>query len=120
MVAALHLAGVQHLVAVTNDPLVVEDEVYELAATAEDLTALSSVCGGMNMLLLPIGDLDIAVLCTVDDFRLVAGSRMFVSSYADGPAARMAFLSFVASHSVEELGPVLRRAVRYMDWIDEE
>ena len=120
LVTALHLAGVPRLVAVTNDPLLVEDEVYELATTAEDLNALSSECGGMNMLLLPIGDPDLAVLCTVDDFLLVAGSRMFVSSYVDGPEARRAFLSFVDSHSVEELRPVLRRAARYMDWIDDE
>jgi hypothetical protein len=53
LVASLPLAGVQRLVAVTNDPLLVEDEVYELATTAEDLNALSSECGGMNMLYCP-------------------------------------------------------------------
>ena len=46
----------------------------------------------MNLLLIPAQGSQLAVLCTVDDFRLVAGRRDFVLSYvADPVAAREAF-----------------------------
>ena len=96
----------------------VEDLVYELEASASDLDALSWEFGEMNLLLIPAQSPDLAVLCTVDDFRLVAGSREFVLSYvADPVAAREAFLDFVEHHQVEELKPLLWRAVTYMDWV---
>ena len=116
--AALHRVGVHGLLAISNDPLMVEDLVYELEASASDLDALSWAFGEMNLLLIAAQGPELAVLCTVDDFRLVAGSRDFVLSYVPDPvAAREAFLDFVETHQVEELKPLLWRATTYMDWV---
>jgi hypothetical protein len=119
--AALHRVGVERLLAVSNDRLLAEEDlVYELGSGAAELNALSSEFGGMNLLLFPAGSLDVAVLCTVDDFRLVAGSSHFILSYVANPvAARNAFLDFAEGHLAEELRPVLWRAATYMDWVSQ-
>jgi hypothetical protein len=72
--AAQRDVGVERPVAVSYDPLVVDDLVYELGVGAEDLDALPRECGGMNLLLIPPESVEVAVLCTVDDFRLVPGA----------------------------------------------
>lgn len=109
------------MLAITNDALVLDDAVYELGADARDLDALSWEFGAINGLLVPSHSVELAVLCTVDDFRLVAGSRDFVLAYAPDPAAaRDEFLAFAESHIVDELRVILLRAARYMDWVDGE
>jgi len=91
--------------------------VYELGSNANETKALSSELGDMNFLLFPAESLDLAVLSTVADFRLAAGSLQFVLGYVESPeTARDAFVDFVESHPAEELHPMLRRAAAYMDW----
>lgn len=119
LAAACRAAELTQLMAVSNDPLVDDDLVYSLDASEEDLMAFSDEFSGINALLVPTGSLDVAVLCTVDDFHLVAGSRDFVQSYAgDIAALRREFLKFADEH-FEVMQPLLHRAARYMDWIGE-
>jgi len=115
--AAFRSVGIHQLIAVSNDPLLAEDLVYNLDAAKEDLAAFSDEFSGINALLVPAHSVDVAVLCTVDDFHLVAGSPGFVLSYAgDAAVLRREFLAFDEGH-FEVMHPVLRRAARYMDWI---
>jgi hypothetical protein len=117
---ALHRVGVDHLLAISNEPLMDEVLTYELLTSVEDLNALSSELAGINTVLVPSKNLDVAILCTVDDFRLVAGAREFVLSYVDdATAARTAFIEFANNHEVPELQAALQRAATYMNWIDE-
>lgn len=114
---ALHAVGIRRLVAVSNEPLLASEMVYELDATREDLVAFSEEFSGVNALLVPAESLDVAILCTVDDFHLVAGSTDFVRRYAgDLVTIRREFVTFADEH-FEAMRPLLRRAVRYMDWI---
>lgn len=116
---ALELANVEELIAISNDPLLDQDQVFELRSVATEMDALSWEMAGINTLLIPKRSLELAILCTVDDFRLVAGPREFVLSYAgDAVASRRRFVDFLEGH-FEAMQPVLRRAARYMDWIGE-
>jgi hypothetical protein len=118
LAVAFRSFGVDRLIAIANDPLLVDEMVYELAASAEDLAAFSSEFSGINALLLPATGVDMAVLFTMDDYHLVAGSRQFVSSYAgDIHAAQEEFLRFVDDH-LEVMQPTLRRVSRYLLGVD--
>jgi hypothetical protein len=119
LAAALLSAKVQRLTAISNEPPMLEEMVYELDATEEDLAAFDWEFLGINALLLPRSGVDLAVLFCTDDFHLVAGTRQFVTDYAgDLHAARAAFLDFINDH-FKEMRPFLWRvAARYMAWID--
>jgi hypothetical protein len=96
--AALRTTFVHRLTVISNDPLVDEDMVYDLSASAEDLAAFSWEFSGINALLLPHSGTELAVLFSTDDYHLVAGTRQFVTDYAgDLKAARGAFVDFVES-----------------------
>jgi hypothetical protein len=117
LAAALHIAGVHELTAIANDPLVLDEIVYALTASAADLAVFSAKFGGINALLLPRIGTDLAVLFSTDDYHLVAGPRGFVTSYVGNVEdARNRFLTFVEGH-FEMMQPLLRKITRYMDWV---
>lgn len=116
---ALSPMGVNELVAITNDPLIDDDEVSELTAHEDDLAAFSWEFSGLGTLLLPRNGVELAVLCSVDDYHLVAGPRAFVTGYAgDLHAARSEYLEYIDLH-FDFMQPVLRNAAKYMDWIED-
>jgi hypothetical protein len=116
--AALRTAFVHRLIAISNDPLVDEDMVYELSISAEDLDAFSWEFMSINALLLPRFGTDLALLFSTDDYHLIAGTRQFVADYAeDLKAARDAFVDFAEGH-FDVMQPQLRKVIRYMSRID--
>jgi hypothetical protein len=118
--AALRTAFVRRLIAISNDPLVDEDLVYELSISAEDLDAFSWEFSGINALLLPHSGKDLAVLFSTDDYYLIAGTRQFVTDYAgDLKTARDAFVDFAEDH-FDVMQPLLCRVIRYMSWIERQ
>lgn len=117
LAAALQTLHVGSLVAVANDPLIIDELVFALEVSPEDLTDLSDEFAGINVLLAPRGGVEACVLFTTDDFKLVAGPLPFLEAYSgDLTAARDEFRSFAGDHA-EDLRPVLERAASYTDWI---
>lgn len=111
-------SGIRDLVAVVNDPLIVDDSAYELEATADDLNRFSDEMSGINVLLLPKEGVDFAVLFCTDDFHLVGGGRDFVKDYVgDLRSAKRDFEQFAAD-AFEDLQEVLMKAARYANWVD--
>jgi len=118
LVSVLNRAGEDSLIAITNDPLVDDDEVYELSAHEDDLSTFSWELAGLDALLLPRTGTEFAVVCSVDDFHLVAGPRQFVIDYVgDLSAARTEFLEAIETH-FDLMQPTLRKAAKYMNWIE--
>jgi hypothetical protein len=108
--------GVNRLVAVVNDALVMDEEAYVVGATVDDLYEVSDELTGVNFLLADEAG-SLCLLLTTDDFKLIAGPLDFVTRIAGDPTdAREAFLAFAADE-LEELQSVLLRADSYMDWV---
>jgi hypothetical protein len=119
LVNALRTVQVSRLVAISNDPLVLDDMAYGLDATEGDLASFSSEFSGINALLMPSEGIALAVLFSTDDFHLVAGSEDFVAVYGgDLKAAKANFVDFARGH-FEVMRPILTKASHYMDWIDD-
>lgn len=117
MAAAFNAHGIRSLLVVLNDPLVVDETVYALDVTPEDLYEMSREFGGVNALVVPQDRDDVCVLFTTDDFKLIAGPESLLVDYAgDLSEVRSDFLAFASNH-LEEIQPVLDRVASYMDWI---
>lgn len=110
--------GVKREFAVASEPLLVGPLVYELDVTTDDLASFSFECGSYNFVLVPSKeDPGHAVLCSTDDYLLVAGPPELVAAFAgDLESARDSFIDFVGRH-FEVVQPRLRALTKYLDWI---
>lgn len=118
LATALRNSGIRELVAVVNDPLIVDDSAYELEATADDLNRFADEMSGINVLLLPREGVDFAILFCTDDFHIVGGSRGLVEDcVGDLQLAKLDFEQFAAD-AFEDLQDVLTKAAQYAAWID--
>jgi hypothetical protein len=118
LASSLDRFGVNREFAVVSEPLLVGPVVYELDVTADDLASFSFECGSYNFVLLSSKeDPGHAVLCSTDDYLLVAGPPEFVATFAgDLVTARGSFIDFAERH-FEVVQPRLRALMKYLDWI---
>jgi hypothetical protein len=111
---AFAAVGVSRLMAL---PLEEEDgfDLYRLQSTVPDLRDFSFECGSIRYLLIADGGpTRVAIVCTIDDFFLVAGPCRFVRTFAnDLEAAERDFMEFVAGH-FKDARPSLAPAVAYL------
>src|SRR4051812_15277575 len=110
--AAFSRLGADRLVAV---PVELDGRwsVYTLDATIADLCEFSFQCGSLNYLLLTHNERPAAILCTTEDYFLLAGPCQFVLAYAPNvEGARREFLEFVDGH-FPQMQTVLQGAVSY-------
>lgn len=113
---AFTACGVDSLIAVTNDSLMTIVEAYELSAHATDLNLLSDELIGINFLLAD-ASYERCILFTAYDFKLIAGSRQFITAVAGDPmTTREEFIDFY-SDQLEPFRTTAIRAAAYMDWI---
>lgn len=113
---AFDLHGVEELFAV---PLENDDslDAFELGTGTDELRALSFECGSFSYLLMPDGEPNLAVHCTIDDYFVVAGPCSFVKAFAgDLALAERNFFEFVNAH-FEVAKPRLIPGIRY--WLGE-
>jgi hypothetical protein len=111
-------AGVESMVAIVTDALVVEDVAYALDASPQDLCGLSGELAGVNFLLADSAATR-CLLFTTDDFKLVAGPLEFVTQIVGDPTtARKVFQNFAADQ-LEEFRPAFTAAQSYMSWVDD-
>lgn len=90
-----------------------ELDYFKLDASSEDLLAFSWECGSFDYLLLPDGDFPAAVLCTHNDYFLLAGPCSFICSFTSDPAKSQGeFIDFVEGH-FEIAQPALASAMQY-------
>ena len=119
LAGALAAAGAQHLVAVTNDPLILKDFGYSFEPTPTNLDLFSDEFSGLSACLTTEPVLPLCALFTANNFRLVAGPLTFVRPYVgDLSAARAEFLDF-ANDPDSELDRQLKKAATRMAWIDQ-
>lgn len=95
---AMQETGSETCFAVATEPLENFPTHYRVSTTSEGLLAFSHKCGSFYFVLIPATK-DFAVVCTADDYYVVAGKRDFVaravgSSIED---ARYQFLAFASS-----------------------
>jgi hypothetical protein len=81
---ALRDARCETLFAIGTEDVNDHEAYYELPATKDALLAFNKRCCHFNYLITPI-DEAFAILCTVDDYYLIAGSQRFVSHAVGGP-----------------------------------
>jgi len=100
---AAQTAGSSEIVAIPTEALAGRPAGYRMKPTSEALLEFSRRCGHFNYLLLGT-DCRFAVLCTVDDYFLVAGPEQFVSVAVGGDidAAREDFRAFAGDPEWEE------------------
>jgi hypothetical protein len=93
--SAIRSLGFVDCLAIIADEVTEGPMVYRVPITEDGLASFSQECLGLNALLVP-QDEAFAVLCTVDDYYLVAGQRNFVAAATGGDIskAREAFSSF--------------------------
>jgi hypothetical protein len=96
---------------------VVEDfpRCFLVSTSKEDLIAYSDTCSPFNYVLLPV-DRSVAILCTVDDFYLVAGPVEFVRTAVGGDLAEAWKLFREAASDPDWNGKLERIAKRYEDF----
>jgi hypothetical protein len=87
LAAALAEANIQECFAVATEELKGSHICYRVPATVDGLLAFSWECGSFNFALVS-HDRSFVVLCTSDDYFLVAGSMAFVSRAVGGDLAR--------------------------------
>lgn len=87
--------GCYECLAVATEPLLPTEMCYRVATTQEGLLEFSRVTGSLNYVLIP-EDRSFAVLCTSEDYFIVAGPRDFVAKAVGTsiPTARKMFLRF--------------------------
>lgn len=113
---ALQRAGATDLIGVASEYLRGTDDVYVLSPTTDDLDAFARARSGLNYALMPLVGLGWIVLCTVNDYVLVAGPGSFVVDYAGNPAAvASAFRDFIEGDSSWE-HPAQQRLLRHLGW----
>ncbi len=79
----------------------------------QDLAEFSFECGSFSYLLLGADRIDLAILCSYDDFLLIGGHRSFVvDAVGDLGEAKKSFEEFISSH-LEIARPPLERAYTY-------
>jgi hypothetical protein len=109
---ALQAVGLAECFAVATEPMGEYPSAYRLAPTKEDLLAFSAECAGLNFVLIDEA-LSFAILCTADEYNVVAGQFDFVR-IAVGmniKAAREAFREFASDEWWE--GRLLQVADKY-------
>lgn len=81
--------------AIATEPQPFEKVCYRVPMTQEGLLEFGWECGGFNYILLP-EDRSFAVLCTSEDYSVVAGPSNFVTKVIGSsiPTARKMFLRF--------------------------
>jgi hypothetical protein len=90
--------------------------VYELGATAEELADFSFECGNANYVVISPASNEFAVLCSTDDFFLVAGPCAFVAAYAgDLRDAVRSFTNYVDGHFESAQPPLRSVAATYLE-----
>ncbi|MCP9496889.1 MAG: hypothetical protein MSG64_20925 [Pyrinomonadaceae bacterium MAG19_C2-C3] len=87
--------GCYECLAVATEPLLPTEMCYRVPMTQEGLLDFSWKCAGLNYVLIP-EDRSFAVLCTSDDYFIVAGQGDFVTKAIGSsiPTARKMFLRF--------------------------
>lgn len=116
---AAKLLDCHKCLAVATEPLLPEELCYRVPTTQEGLLEFSHEATALNYVLLP-EDRSFSVLCTSEDYYLVAGSREFVTKAigASIDSGREAFLKFAD----DQLWPEATRrrliavAERYAPW----
>lgn len=93
--SAIMRSGHAYCYAVATEKLKGVVRHWEVPATTKGLLAFSDECGLYNFALIP-EDGTFIILCTVDDYLIVAGDRNFVNNacLGDIPAARETFKKF--------------------------
>lgn len=106
---AFQKAGCKECFAVATEPAEYTSACYWLPATHNGLLEFSRECGSFNYLLLP-ADHSSAVLCTSEDFFIIAGPRDFVVGAVGAgiEEARNEFLDFARA---ETWPPVVREGL---------
>jgi hypothetical protein len=109
---ALRTIGCTECSAIATEPLGESPNCYRIAATKEGLLAFSRECAGLNFALID-ENLSFIILCTSEDYNIVAGPSSFVESVLglDLNTARKRFRDF-ASDAIWE-GQLLATAERY-------
>jgi len=89
--------GVTEFLSIITDEISQGHLTYRFPVTEDGLLSFSKECLGLNVLLVP-DDESFAILCTADDYYVVAGPYSFVSSAVGGDiaAAREAFFFFAS------------------------
>ena len=87
--------GCEECHAVATEHLVPSMMCYDFKTTQSDLLEFSRECGNFNFLMFP-NSMEFAILCTVKNYYLVAGSPQFVAKAVGGnvEAARSEFIEF--------------------------
>jgi len=118
LAGALRSIAMGRLLAVATEDLNGTDDVYSLAASAADLDAFAYARSGLNYALIPVAGIDWVVLCTVNDYLLVAGARRFVVGYAGDPGSvASGFREFIDGDPDWE-HPASRKLLRHLDWVE--
>jgi len=109
---ALQAMGCEECFAIATEPMGEYPHCYRVPATKEGLLDFSSECASLNFVLTP-EEQSFAILCTSEDYNVVAGPLAFVERVlgADIQTARRKFLE-VASDEWWE-GRLLEVARRY-------
>lgn len=94
---ALRSEGITEIFAVATEPLKESSSCYRVAATKEGLLDFSRECAGLNFALTD-EDLSFIILCTSEDYNVVAGLRRFVEVAlgSDLDTARKKFRDFAS------------------------
>lgn len=109
---ALRAIGCAECYAVATESMGEYPSAYRLAPTKEDLLAFSDECAGLNFVLIDKGP-SFAILCTSEDYNVVAGPPDFVTTALgmSVEAAREAFRDFASDEWWE--GRLLLVAEKY-------
>lgn len=102
--AAIKSMGYESCYAVATEQLKGVVRHWEVPATTDGLLAFSDECGLYNFALIP-DDGRFIILCTVDDYLIVAGERNFVEKacLGDITAARAVFQKFAFDDHLREI-----------------
>jgi hypothetical protein len=114
---AIKLEGVSRCFAICAERLEAFPGYLSLGVTREDLLSFSEECAHFNFLLMP-AELSFAVLCTVYDYFVVAGTKAFVET-ATGCTIAEASRRFREYADDDESGRLLRVA-RYYESLKRE
>lgn len=95
--------GCQECYAVATEPLLPEELCYEVRTTKEGLLDFSTQCFSLNYVLIP-EDRSFAILCTSEDYYIVAGPRDFVTKAVGSSleTAREKFMQFATDQAWPE------------------
>jgi hypothetical protein len=94
---ALQTINCAYCFAIATEPLANFNRYFQVSTTSEGLLTFSKQCSHFNFVLIP-EDLSFAILCTVYDYYVVAGSSKFVEQVVGGSieVARTRFNKFAS------------------------